>query len=159
MKLLILILFPFFSFAQMGGLAANYTAQTASKFGVLVNSETLTNTEKAHIAKDTLGCNWVRGAIVTSQWNGTSTRYEVNEALGLRQSVNFSYYPNASGQPFVTGTLLNNFIDTTLLVLTRYPTVGMVVVQNEELNQSYHTGPITDYCKILQALYPQVPHT
>lgn len=138
---------------QMGGTAAYYTASFAPKWGVLVNSETLSNTEKARIAKDTLGCTWARTAIVASQWDGSSNRFEIYDGMGLLQTVNIAYYPNSSGQNFPTGTILTNFIDTSELILDTYPQIGLVTLLNEELNQSYHSGAITDYCLMMVQMY------
>lgn len=159
MKYLITILFLLFfadSNCQSAAAAAQYTAYTAIKWGVLVNSDVLTNTQKATIARDSLNCNWARTAIVSSQWDGSSSRFDIYDAKGLTQAVNVSYYVNASGQAFLTGTLLANFVDTVQLIVNKYPNMGWFVLLNEELNQTYHSGAITDYCGMLQAVYPIV---
>lgn len=157
-KLFIILLFFFCSqcYGQFSASLANYTSQNAIKFGVLTNSDVLNNTEKAHVGKDTLGCNWARTAIVTSQWDGTSGRYETYDGLDIKQAVNFSYYPNSSGQNFPTGTILTNFIDTVELILDKYPNVGVFVYLNEELNQTYHSGYVTEYYEGLVSIYPVV---
>jgi len=131
-----------------------YTAYTAPKFGVLVNSDVLNNDQKAAIARDTLNGNYARTSIITQQWNGSSSRFEKYAAKNLLQAVNINYTANGSGEPFPTGTDLTNYIDTLTLILNKYPTINLVVIFNEEFNQSYHSGPITDYCKVLQAAYP-----
>ncbi len=140
----------------MGGMAAQYTVSRAIKWGVLDNSDVLTNDEKATIAKDSLNCNYARTAIVASLWDGSSNRFEIYDAKGLKQLVNVSYYNNSSGQPFLTGTLLDDFVDTVQLIIDKYPQIDVFVLYNEEMNQTYHSGPITDYVGMMQAVYPIV---
>ncbi len=151
-----IIIIPTISHAQFGAGVGQYTAYNAIKWGVLVNSDVLSNDQKSDITKDTLGCLWARTAIVSTQWNGSSSRFEIYDDKDILQAVNVSYYANNSGQAFLTGTLLNDFVDTVQLIVNKYPQMGWFVLLNEEMNQTYHSGPITDYCKMLQAVYPIV---
>lgn len=154
MRLLIFLLFPLLSFAQFGaGVTATMTA-SAPRYGMLVNSTTLSNEEKADIVKDSFGCDYARTAIVLSQWNGSSSRFEIYDNKNLKQVVNFNYYPNSSGEPFIsTPQRITTYSDTVALVLEAYPQIEIVVVENEEQNQNYHDGPITDYCEMLKAVW------
>src|SRR4051812_45251631 len=80
--------------AQMG--AAYYDAFTKPKFGILVSNAGVTVDDKATIAHDSLGCDYVRTSIVVSTWSGSSAAYETNRSRGLKQLVVLKAYPSGS---------------------------------------------------------------
>lgn len=156
MRLLILILFPLFSFGQFGAGVASTMTASAPKYGMLVNSTTLSNTAKAAIVKDSFGCDYARTAIVVTQWDGSSSRFEIYDDKNLKQVVNINYVPNASGEPFLsTPQRITSYSDTVALIFIKYPQIEIAVVENEEQNQNYHDGPITDYCEMVKAVYQE----
>src|SRR4051812_920011 len=125
-------------------------AQT--KFGVLVHGKMNVN-KKIDIAKD-LGVSYVRDAIVMQDWNGRDENYEKYIASGLKVilNINWGHVQDIKGEknpvPFPKDTvkykqILNDILD-------KYKP-ELVVIENEELNRRYHSGPIEDYINELTA--------
>lgn len=155
--LLTILLFPILCKAQFSAGMAQYTAYCAPKFGVLVNSSTLSNSAKANITKDTLKCNYARTAITCQSWTGSSTRFETYDAKGLKQSVVINYQAG-NPNPFTTAAQLTGYKDTLTLIAVKYPQIYAVVVENEEQNDTYHSPAIfADYVNMVIANY-QVFH-
>lgn len=150
--LLTILLFPIFCNAQFSAGVANYTSENAIKFGVLVNSSTLSNSEKADISKDTLGCNWVRSALTVADWDGSSSRYEIYRDKGVKQLVVINY-TNGNPSPFVPASQLSGYADTIELMLDEYPDMYGIVIENEAINTTFHTGALSDYIAMIQTAY------
>ena len=153
--LLTILLFPIFSHAQFAAGVAQYTAERAIKFGMLVNSATLTNPAKAAITKDSFNCNYARTALTVETWDGSSSRIQTYKDSGLIQYVVINYKTGDS-IPFVTASQLSGYADTVtdMLETYPYPTIQTIAVENEEINKGQHTGPLSDYGGMLQTVYP-----
>lgn len=152
MKLLILILFPFFCHAQFGAGVAQYTAYTFPKYGDLVNSSTLTNTQKAAITKDTLECDYARLTISISAWNGSNSGVVAfnNKSLIMMPVLD---YGTTNPAPFATPSQLTGYGDTIDLISNTYPYIKTYVVENEAINESFHSGALSLYGGMLQTAY------
>lgn len=151
----ILFFLPLFSHAQFSMMAnvGQYTAETAPKFGVLVNSSTLSNSEKADIANDSLGCNWNRGAITIDTWSGSSARYEAYDAKGMLQLVVINF-ATGGDVPFPVAAELSGYASTLTEILDTYPNIYAIVIENEAINENFHDGPFSDYVAEVQTAYP-----
>lgn len=145
-NLLFIMFFPLYLHAQMGAGIAYYDGVRAPQFSVLVNSSTLTNSQKASVARDTLNCYWVRSAVTTSTWTGSSNRIEAYIAKGLAQYMVVNY-STGSPAPFVTSAQVAGYKDTLGKILAKYPYPKIVgiVVNNEEQNTNFNSGSMTDY--------------
>ena len=163
--LIAFLLFPFFVNGQMmmvgaSGVIANVNTP---KFGVLVNSSTLTNTQKADVSADGLGCKYVRGALTIRTWSGSSTRYEIYRTkLGLGKQIPVINGINGGATPYYVGAEeLGWYADTLALILDKYPDIKIVAIENEAINVTYlgdasgfHTGNLAQYGAQVQAAYP-----
>ncbi len=125
-------------------------AQT--KFGVLVYGKTNVN-KKIQIAKE-LGVAYVRDAIVMQSWNGRDENFEKYTAAGLKVilNINWGHVRGTEGEknpvPFPKDTVKYKQILSD--ILDKYKP-EVVVIENEELNRRYHSGPIEDYINELTA--------
>jgi hypothetical protein len=120
------------------------TAQP-TKFGVLVNG-TMTTTDKIAIA-NSLGVNYVRNAITLEDWTGSSTAYEKFRAK-FQVVLNLNWGHAGSGSVLFP-TNLPVYASKVNSVLTKYPDPALVVIENEETQNSYHDGPMSDYIAML----------
>ncbi|HEY6974733.1 MAG TPA: hypothetical protein VH396_00505, partial [Chitinophagaceae bacterium] len=129
---------------------AALNAQT--KFGVLVHGRMNVN-KKIDIAKD-LGVSYVRDAIVMQVWSGRDEDYEkyINAGLKVILNVNWGQVQSTKGEktpvPFPKDTAKYKKILSD--ILDKYQP-EVVVIENEELNRRYHSGPIEDYINELTA--------
>lgn len=159
MKKLLTILFflPLIIQAQFGAGIAQFTAETAPKFGVLVFGS-FTSPQRANISKN-LGCKYVRHSIVMNVWTGSSPLAVTYRDSGLKMVVNINYgNPAVSGAvPFPTNMV--NYADTLQRIVNYLVSLGntvAIVIENEELNTNYHTGTLAQYVTMLQTAYPIV---
>ena len=129
------------------------TAPVANPFGVLVNDTTRgtnNSTFKLTVAKQ-YGVPYLRDAINLSTWNGVSDAgYDAELAAGFKVvlNVNNSLVVTGNPVPFPTDTMLYKTKLTSLLNMYR---PELVVIENEETTQQYHTGPLSDYINELKA--------
>lgn len=130
------------------------------KYGSLKGSGTLSSTGKSDVVAS-LGCKYIRTKIVVLNdissglggWSGSSAIYEYNDGLHLGQIVVLGAYPSGSVQPFVTSSNIALYKSTITAILNKYPKINFVVVDNEEITAAYHSGPLSDYGAMLQAVY------
>src|SRR3954469_19003433 len=133
-------------------LAVPVALNAQTKFGVLVHGKMNVN-KKIDIAKD-LGVSYVRSAIVMQGWNGYDENYEKYTASGLKVilNINWGQVQATKGQktpvPFPKDTVKYKQILSD--ILDKYKP-ELVVIENEELNRKYHSGPIEDYINELSA--------
>ena len=152
--LLIILLLPLFTHAQSAAGAAQYTSYTVPKYGDLVNSDVLNNTQKAAITKDTLNCDYARSVIELSSWNGSNSQTVTFHAKGLTIQPVLNY-GGAGRVPFATSAQLNGYGDTIALVLDTYTYIKSIVIENEAINDvQFHSGPLSDYGGMLATAYP-----
>lgn len=124
----------------------------ANPFGVLVNdpspgTNVSFNTNIAH----QLGVPYMRDAISLNIWNGISdAAYNSEIASGFKVvlNVNNSLVITGIPVPYPTDLPVYKAKLTSLLSVVQ---PEMVVIENEETNRLYHTGPYTDYVAELQA--------
>lgn len=117
-----------------------------TKFGSLISGD-FTIDERVSIAKS-LNVAYVRDALMMSTWDGYYKPYETYTSNGINVILNVNYdQPTQQPDPFPTDmkAYKKTFKD---IVQTYQPEV--IVVENEEINERYHSGPMTDYIKMLQ---------
>ena len=162
--LIILLLCPFLVSGQMMMVGASSVIANVNtpKFGVLVNSSSLTNSQKADVSADGLGCKYVRGALTIRTWSGSSTRYEIYRTkLGLGKQIPVINGINGGATPYYVGAEeLGWYADTLALILDKYPDIKIVVIENEAINVTYlgdasgfHTGNLAEYAGEVAAAY------
>lgn len=125
----------------------------ANPFGVLVNDTTRgtnNSTFKLTVAKQ-YGVPYLRDAINLSAWNGISdAAYDAELAAGFKVLLNVNNSLVVTGNPVPYPTDLAAY-KTKLASLLSKLKPEMIVVENEETNLLYHTGPLSDYVAELQA--------
>jgi hypothetical protein len=119
-------------------------------YGVLVNGS-FTTLQKADIAFD-LGVTIARGAVHTKAFEIDDSEGEnmINaySAKGLKVNLNINTGP--SPYAFVTAAELDDWAATFEAIVVKYlDDLELVSVLNEEINKSYHTGPLSDYIAML----------
>lgn|GEM_PF-1557101 len=107
--------------------------------------------KKIDITKN-LAVGYVRYTITLSDWAGKDNGFERFTSEGFRIVCNINAYPQPSENqppvPFVKDTIAyKKKLDE---ILTKYQP-DVVVIENEETNQGYHTGSMSQYIAQLKA--------
>jgi hypothetical protein len=150
LRILIIILFPFFCHAQMGAGIAQYTSENAIKWGALIGNGSLNISQRSAVAHDTLNLNWVRSQITMPVWAGSSTEVAGYNSRGLQQLVSLN---DAVFRPFLTSSELPAYADTITDIVTTYPWIWGMAIEGEEINPTYHWGPLSDYVQMIHTAY------
>ena len=128
------------------------TTPVANPFGALVNDTARgTNVNFNMTVARQLGVPYMRDAINLSNWNGNSdAEYNALTAGGFKVVLNVNNSLVLSGIPVPYPTDLVTY-KTKLNSLLSKVHPEMIVIENEESNRLYHTGPYSDYVAELQA--------
>jgi hypothetical protein len=94
-----------------------------------------------------LNLKYVRMTIAMSDWNGKSFPYENYVANGIQPIVNLNYSSQTKVVPFPTDTA--SYRQTFDAITNKYQP-ELIVVENEEINPHYHSGPMRDYINMLR---------
>ncbi|TZF86483.1 hypothetical protein FW774_05425 (plasmid) [Pedobacter sp. BS3] len=124
---------------------------TTNIFGALINETDgvqFTPAQKVVLVKDSLKCKYARMNIALSTFSGTANLYDAYANAGIKVVLNISNKPTGSQQPFPTDTVA--FKTKLSSVLAVYQP-EVLVIENEEVNQNYHSGPLSDYFNELKA--------
>ena len=124
-------------------------AQTNNPFGILPNH---TPTEAQIKAAKGLGVQYMRTHVILSTYNGTIDGYDDMVAAGFKVilNVNFGEVQNMgvkTAVPFPTD--MNSYRAKLSSLLDKYHP-ALLVVENEETNDRYHSGPASDYINELK---------
>ncbi len=125
-------------------------AKSQTQFGVLVSFPDSSNTSSNIIdVTNELGAKCVRQTLVMNGWDGTSNRYDQFRSAGYKILLNVNYgNPVVAPIPFPTDTVAYKVQLSSILDI-HSPEV--VVIENEEITEDYHSGPIEDYINELKA--------
>ena len=131
-------------------------------YGALNSASGLSPTQRVDIVKDSLMCDYIRTRIVIfdappavtggAGWGGSSNVYEHARSRGLKQVVVLVAYPTGTEQPFVVSSAIPMYKQIVDSILSTYPDIKLVVVDNEPQTNSYHSGPMSDYVAMVQAV-------
>ena len=124
--------------------------KSQTQFGTLVSFPDLYHTSGNIIdVANQLGAQCIRQSVTMQGWDGTSTRFDQFVAAGLKVVLNVNWgNPAGSPIPFPTDT---NYYKTQLSAILDIHHPEVVVIENEELTEQYHSGPIEDYINELTA--------
>ena len=124
--------------------------KSQTEFGSLVSFPDYNHTSQDMISiVNQLNVKCIRQAIIMTEWDGTSTRFDQFTAAGLKVIMNINWgNPAVAPIPFPTDTVAYKQQLSAILAIHN-PEV--VVIENEELTAQYHTGPLTDYINELRA--------
>lgn len=134
------------SVAVMGNEAENSIIfPPSTNFGALILGD-FTNDEHVQIAKN-LNAKYVRATITMNKWDGRNVPYETYIGNGIKVVLNVNYTSNDFQTAFPKKLISyrQKFISITDMY---QPPV--IVVENEEINPHYHSGPMTDYINMLR---------
>lgn len=132
--------------------------QTDNPFGVIINkSDGVNLTLQGEIATaKALSAKFVRHPVILSQWTGSDAYYDLIVTNELKPVINLNWsVPALVPVPFLTSAELSNYTNIIAQVLTKYRP-ELVVIENEELNETYHSGNIQQYIDMLNAAIPAV---
>jgi hypothetical protein len=133
-------------------LVMDNTLQNCPQMGVLLSNAGSTTAAKAHILKDTLNSRCVRFEIEMQGYSGTSAAYGVYTDSGLQPHVVIGVDSvGVDPQPWITS--LADLATSVNSLLTTYPAIRILVLDNEEFNTSYHTGDLFDYTRIADTIH------
>jgi hypothetical protein len=130
-----------------------FSSSAQTKFGVFI---LLGNdggaAKKINVAKN-LNVKYIRDAIIVSKWEGSSERYEKLRNAGFTVIPNINYgqprkdIGELSPVPFPTDLIA--YKKTLEEILDKYHP-ELAVIENEEINKNYHSGPMQDYINMLK---------
>ncbi len=124
-------------------------ATSPTNFGIYFNADSF-----KLWAGQALDVSYQRNAVTLSQYGGFDKVFLDMTKANFSLLTNFNYYPTSKKTPFVTD--LTGYKSKLDEYLTLYqPQVA--VIENEEENQSYHTGPAQNYINELSAAV-QIAH-
>lgn len=93
---------------------------------------------------DSVGVTLTRDSHVTTTWNGSSSRMQYWTAHGVKVLLNVNFMPQTSKRSFVSGDYLVDYLDALVDIIEKTKP-AVVVIENEELNAKYYSGPIEVY--------------
>jgi len=117
-----------------------------TKFGCLPNGS-FTVSKRTSVALS-LNAPYVRNTISMDQWNGKSGPYESYVNSGLKVVLNV-LSNQQTGKPIPFPKDMSSYRSSFNSITDKYQP-EVIVVENEEINQNYHSGPKTDYINMLQ---------
>jgi len=133
-------------------LVMDNTLQNCPQIGVLLSNAGGTTAAKAHIIKDTLQSRCVRFQIQMQGYSGTSSAYQTFVDSGLQPHVVIGVDSvGVDPQPWIAS--LADLATSVNSLLTTYPAIRILILDNEEMNPSYHTGDLFDYCRIADTIH------
>lgn len=124
---------------------------TTNIFGALISPAdgmSYNKNEKAALVKDSLKCKYARMNIALSTFSGSAPQFETYTDDSIQVVLNISNEPTGSQHAFPTDTA--TFKTKLSAVLAVYQP-EVLVVENEEVNTNYHSGPLSDYFNELKA--------
>lgn len=125
-----------------------------TKFGIhVVLSQGTTDDEIALIEQ--YGVSYTRTAIQLDKWPYTPKAYDKYLASGIHVLLNLSW-ASSGGGPVPFPTDLATYGDRVSAVLDAIDPPEMVIIENEEINPHFHSGPISDYVAMLKTASPIV---
>lgn len=120
-----------------------------TKFGCMINGN-FDNDKRDSIA-ESLNVTYVRSSITMTDWIGRSASYEsyVKNGLKVILNVNYAYtsLDSSISAPFPKDMVTYR---QTFESITNMYQPEVIVVENEEINKTTHSGPITDYLNMLK---------
>jgi hypothetical protein len=124
------------------------------KYGVLPFGLSITN----QIAvTNSLGTNYVRDGQIVSNWSGRNVHYEDYINAGFHVLLNLNFLPQTTPQPFASDlTAYAAVIDNILTTYSGSRKPELIVIENEETNEGYHSGTMAEYLAELAAAIPVV---
>lgn len=116
-----------------------------TKFGSSIGGD-FSADECVSIAKS-LNVGYVRFSITMNEWTGKSFFYEAYTDAGINVILNVNNKPLRGTVPFPKD--LTNYRKTFNSITNKYQP-EVIVVENEEINPSWHKGPMSDYINMLK---------
>ena len=106
--------------------------------------------QKTNITNDSLKCAYARLLIVLQNFSVSSPAYDSFKSAGLKTALNLNWgNPGSSSGPVAFPTDISSYSNKLDAVLIKYQP-DLAVIENEESNQQYHSGAITDYFQELK---------
>src|SRR5437867_8791976 len=127
--------------ASATSIVENSVTNGSTKFGSIILGN-FTNDQRVAIAKK-LNVKYVRGTITMDKWIGKFTPYETYVKNGIQVVLNVCYALQTN-TPVAFLRDLTNYRQKFNSITDKYKP-EVIVVENEEINPNYHTGPLTDY--------------
>jgi hypothetical protein len=128
------------------------SVRAQTKFGVMVFGRTNMPT-KIKVAKE-LGINYVRDGIAMQNWTGSYERLDKWQDAGFKVLLNVQWgiaqKPNGTREPVPFPKDTIKYKEILSDILSKYKP-ELVVIENEETVEKYHSGPIEDYINELTA--------
>lgn len=126
-----------------------------TKYGALINGS-MSTAQKINIA-NALGIHYVRASLNIGNWVYTPTAYNQYITAGFGVVTNFNWLPSGgTPQPFRTSAQLADYGARMTAMLNAITLPELVIIENEEINPNYHSGPMSDYVGMLQTASPIV---
>ena len=126
--------------------------QSQTQFGVLVNFPENSSPSSGDVINvaNQLGAQSLRQTVIMQEWDGTSTRFDQYQAAGFKVLLNVNWgNPATNGPvPFPTDTVAYKAQLSPILDIHH---AEVIVIENEEITEDYHSGPIEDYIAELTA--------
>lgn len=117
-----------------------------TKFGCLANGN-FTVDKRTAVALS-LNAPYVRNTISMDTWTGSSGPYDNYVNAGLKVVLNVTS-TQQTGRPVAFPKDMNGYRNSFNAITNTYEP-EVIVVENEEINKNYHSGPVTDYIQMLQ---------
>jgi hypothetical protein len=117
----------------------------STNFGALILGD-FTNDEHVQIAKN-LNAKYVRTTIAIDNWKGRYAPYETYIENGIKVVLNVNCTSNDVQTAFPKNLIGYRQIFFSITNTYQPP---VIVVENEEINPHYHSGPMTDYINMLR---------
>jgi hypothetical protein len=121
------------------------TLHKNSKFGSSIGGN-FSNDDRVEILNN-LNAKYVRSSITISEWDGKNSLCDTYAKNGINVILNILNAPLTSCVAFATD--MKSYREKLNSITDKYKP-EVLVVENEEINPTYHTGPLRDYLKMLK---------
>jgi hypothetical protein len=132
--------------------------EPVTKIGIHVVLGSRADTDDVITMTKNYGVSYTRSqAINLSEWPYTPNEYNKNISAGLKVLLNINWASAASkGVPVAFPKDMTKYSSKLTAVLNGITKPELVVIENEEINPSFHSGPIQDYVIMLKTASPIV---
>lgn len=139
------------------GLLAGKTLATivnydSVNYGCLVNTPPDSLAAKLR-ALQQMGLQFTRGTVVLQNWAGKNANIDYFIKNGITPAINLNWNIQGTKTPYPIGPELEQYSTLVKAVTEKYP-CKLFVIENEELNKSYHSGTYFQYIDMLLTAGP-----
>lgn len=132
-----------------------YLREIPTKYGIEIEISAMSTSDRVAMI-NTMGALYYRDGMTVYDWPHGFAAYTSAINNGTKVLLNLKWKPQTGAPAFPIGADLTSYISKATNILDTIPAPELVVIENEEINTSFHSGPMSDYVAMLQFMEPVV---